>query len=528
VTPAAMHASIDWIDGASIAGYLLCLAAIALYHTRKMKRAEEMFVAGRSMTGWPIAISMYMALFSTNTFLAYTGWVNRPNGTVWIGLQTVGIVLAVPFVVWLYPALFFRLRVISAYEYLSKRFSEPVRVFATLFFVASRVTWMSTMLYSSSLVITMMLGWTAANGHAHGQTWGILLIGGTGVLFALLGGMHAVIWTDVVQFFFLVAGVLLMIVLGAGYSGGLASVVRQGIEHGRLAPPEWFSLTSEVSVSSALLLGFVGMLASSGADQVVMQQYLTAKSEAVAKRALWRNGIFLKPFSLIYPFLGLIIFAYFNRHPEVAALMRVPDDALPVFVMHVLPAGARGLMIIALMSAVLTSIESGMAAVSAAVQIDYTRRRREPLSDRDAVRLARTLLLVFGVLIVGVALAVARLGATNSIMQILNIVMYPFQGVLLGVFLLGLLAPRVNAPGALVGTAAGFLLTISVPLAKLLAGSAGLGPLAPLASVSTFYYGILGTVTTMATGYAASLFFPPPGPEQIRGLTRRRLPDPIS
>ena len=94
-----MRTSIDWIDGIFIAAYLLCLAGIAAYHSRKMKRAEEMFVAGRSMTGWPIAISMYMALFSTNTFLGATGWVNRPNGTVWIALQTFGILPAVPVIV---------------------------------------------------------------------------------------------------------------------------------------------------------------------------------------------------------------------------------------------------------------------------------------------------------------------------------------------------------------------------------------------------------------------------------------------
>jgi Na+/proline symporter len=224
----------------------------------------------------------------------------------------------------------------------------------------------------------------------------------------------------------------------------------------------------------------------------------------------------------------LIIFAYFQRRPELVALMRIPDDALPVFVMHVLPSGARGLMIVALMSAVLTSIESGMAAVSAAVQVDYTRRRREPLTDRGAVLLARVLLLVFGGLIVGVAIAIAGLGSSNSIFQILNIVMYPFQGVLLGVFLLGLLSLRVNAAGALAGTTLGFLITITVPLSKLLGGSRALGPLAPLAEVSTFYYGILGTLATIVTGYAVSLFFPAPGLDQLRGLTRRTLPEPAS
>ena len=87
---------------------------------------------------------MYMALFSTNTFLGVTGWVNRPDGSVWIGLQTVGIVAAVPLVITLYPVLYYRLRVTSAYEYLNQRFNEAVRNSATAFFLGSRLMWMSS------------------------------------------------------------------------------------------------------------------------------------------------------------------------------------------------------------------------------------------------------------------------------------------------------------------------------------------------------------------------------------------------
>ncbi len=94
---------LDWI---SIALYSVALLTIALYHSRKLKKQDDIFLAGRSMHRWPIAISMYMALFSTNTFLGSTGWVNRPNGTIWICLQTFGIVAAVPLIVWLYPTLF--------------------------------------------------------------------------------------------------------------------------------------------------------------------------------------------------------------------------------------------------------------------------------------------------------------------------------------------------------------------------------------------------------------------------------------
>ena len=518
-----MATRINWIDWVCIGLYSIALFGIAYYHSHKMKRQDDMYLAGRSMSKWPIAMSMYMALFSTNTFLGSTGWVNRPNGTVWIGLQSIGAMLAVPLVVSLYPTLFYRLRITSAYEYLEKRFSPPVRSVATSFFLASRVMWMGTMLYSSGLVLSTMLGWTGPGG----TLASILAIGIFSTLFTLLGGMHAVIWTDVMQFFVLVFSLIGMIAFGLALSGGIGEVIRVGQEYGRFTTPSFFSLTDELSLMGGLLLGFVGMLSSAGADQVVLQQYLTAKSDVVAKASLWRNGLCLKPMSLVYPFLGLIMFAYYRAHPDIAGLMRIPDDALPVFVVNVLPPGMRGLMIVAMIAAVLTSIQSGLAAVSAAVQVNYIQPRlKRPLSDRASVFLARSLLLSFGVIILLAAAGLRPLGQKNSIIQILNIAMYPFAGVLLGIFLLGILSHRANAQGALCGGVFGFLATVAVPLSRMLLPP-GAGPpvVQHLGKISDFYYGFLGALTTLAAGYAVSLLTAPPPESKIKGLTRRSLPE---
>ncbi len=516
---------LDWI---SIALYSVALLTIALYHSRKLKKQDDIFLAGRSMHRWPIAISMYMALFSTNTFLGSTGWVNRPNGTIWICLQTFGIVAAVPLIVWLYPTLFFRLRITSAYEYLNMRFNHSVRSVATVFFLASRLMWMSTILYSASLVLSVMLGWTAALGMPYGQLWAIALIGLLATSFALLGGMHAVIWTDVMQFFVLMAGLIAMIALGLHLGGGLGNVVQIGHEFGRFQLPRAFSLTDELSISGGLLLGFVGMLSSAGADQVVLQQYLTAVSDKEAKASLWRNGLLLKPISLVYPFLGLIMFAYYHTHAEVAHLMRIPDDALPVFVVNVLPPGARGLMTMAMVAAVLTSLQSGLAAVSAAIQVNFVKRWiARPLSDRESVRLARGLLLLTGIWVIGNAYFVWRLGQQNSIIQVLNIVMYPFTGVLLGIFLLGILSHRANSSGVLIGGILGFLGTIAVPSLRMLPAALQPPALQYLGRISNFYYGFCGALLTIIVGYASSLWFAPPTMLQIAGRTRRNLPEPI-
>jgi Na+/proline symporter len=263
------------------------------------------------------------------------------------------------------------------------------------------------------------------------------------------------------------------------------------------------------------------LLSSAGTDQVILQTYLTAKSVKEAKASLWRNGLLLKPLSLVFPVLGAILFVYFREHPAHAALVRVPDEALPVFVVNVLPAGVRGLAIAALMSALLTSLEGGMAALSACVQVDYVQRWIGRLPERSAVRLGRALLLTWGLVIICAAFFVLRLGKSNNIIQILNIVMYPFAGVLLGVFLLGLLTRRANAPGTLIGAATGFLVTIGVPLAEYVLPRETLANFGELRRVSNFYFGALGTAATFLVGSAVSRLFAAPPPERLAGLTHR-------
>jgi SSS family transporter len=518
---------VDWIV---LFFYSIMLVAIALYHSRKMRGQEDYFLAGRFMSKWPIALSMYMAIFSTNSFIGITGWVNRPTGTVWIGLQSLGVILAVPLVIMLYPSIFFRLRITTAYEYLEKRFNYRARAFAAVFFLCARIMWMSTMLYAASLILSLMLGWTATQGDPRGEFRAIFVVAFLGIFLAFSGGMLAVIWTDVFQFFVLFGGVVGMSILAVTKSGGISQVAQIAIQSNKLHPPQFFSITDDLSIVSGLCLGFIAYLSSSGADQIVLQTYMSAKSEIEAKKSLIRNAVFLKPMSLVFPLLGLLIFAYYQTHPAQAALMRTSDDALPVFVTHVVPAGMRGLVIAAILSAVFTSLASGMVSVAACSQVDFLERlRKVPLTRKASVRTARGLTLLGGAAIIIGALFVKQLGQHSNIIQILNIVMYPFSGVLLGMFLLGMLTTRANGNGVLIGAICGFVATIAVPLSTVslnLILRTGIQISQPIVEgltylngISDFYYGALGAVLTVVIGYISSLPFRSPSPADLIGLS---------
>jgi len=494
--------ALNLADWAMLGAYLAMLIAIALFQTRTVKARDDLFLAGRSMSRWPVAISMYVALFSSNTMLGVIGWVNRPDGTIWIGLQNIGIILAVPAVVWLYPDIFFRLRITTAYEYLERRFDYPVRAAAGALFVVSRVMWMATMLYGGALVATQITG-------LHdGLGWAIILLMFVAAILGMIGGMRAVIWTDVAQFFVLFGSVLVMAVLAIERSGGIGNVIAIASEARRFTPPPFFSVTDDLSVVSGLFLGMISLLASAGTDQVVLQTYLTSKNVKAARQSLWFNGLFLKPLSLMFPTLGVIIFVYFSAHPADRALMRVADDALPVFILQVLPGGARGLALAGIMAALLSSLQGGLAALSACIQVDYLQRWMSPLGDAAAVRLGRALMAAWGVAIAIAGFGVLQLGKDNSILQILNKVMYPFSGVLLGIFFLGLLTRRASGGPTLAGALAGLTLTLYLPIRGV--------------AVSNFYFGFIATALTFVFGWIFSLFVAAPDKSHVEGLTHAR------
>ena len=216
--------------------------------------------------------------------------------------------------------------------------------------------------------------------------------------------------------------------------------------------------------------------------------------------------------------------------------MSKPDDALPVFILNVLPTGIRGLAIAALLSALFTSFNSGMTALSAVVQEDFIQRwKKKQLTDKQSVSLGRLLIFSWGIMIILFGLLIMKLGSSNNIIQILNIVMYPFSGVLLGIFLLGLLTKRANSKGVLVGAIAGFIMTLFVPLLKFIvidmmgvdpeSSSSFVATVIELQDVSTFFYGALAVSMTMIIGYIVSLSYKPVPEEKLVGLVRSTIKD---
>jgi len=242
-------------------------------------------------------------------------------------------------------------------------------------------------------------------------------------------------------------------------------------------------------------------------DQVSVQRYLTATSLKEAQRSLWLKLALTLPVIAVFYVSGVVLFAFYHVHgdPLAAGHIKKADEILPYFVVNELPAGMPGVLIAAIYAASMSTISAGINALTTATLVDFHDRLWHPPDDPPRkLRLARYLTVGYGVVVVALAFVVHRLG---SLLEASNKAIGLVGGPLLGLFLLGMLAKRANAKGAVIGWAA---------------GGAVLIPLCFCTKVSFLWYALVGCVATGAVGLAASLFFGPPPESKLAGLILAR------
>ena len=366
------------LDYATVAAYLLITVALGVWFGRRQSRAE-FFGASGAMTWLPVGLSVMATLFSSNSFAFYPAAAYK--GTLLIGLSLVSFTLMTPVVVRVFIPVFMRLECSTAYEYLEKRFHVSVRCLASGLFIFLRIGWIASATFAASIVVATVAGVP--------QISVILALGAVAIGYTMLGGLRAVMWTDVIQFFVfaITIGVALLLIVQHSDTGvsGIVSNYFNGRD-GIFVNFEW-SMTLEYA-SWAILIGiFLEALSAFGADQVAVQRYLAAKDERTAKTGAWIN---LAGMWLVIPGLlaiGVGLYGHFETHPEEilpvienAGLtssvetvgddvrkLKLTDKAMPQFVRLHFPPGMLGLFLAAVMAAIMSSIDSGIHSVTTAV-----------------------------------------------------------------------------------------------------------------------------------------------------------------
>jgi len=491
--PAERKTHFQTLDYGVLAAYLLALVGIGFYLAPREKSTDDFFLAGRRVPWWAAGLSIFGTQLSAITFLSIPAAV---FATDWVPfLANMCIVLVTPVVVYFYLPFFRRLNVTTAYEYLEKRFNLAVRLFGSVSFILYQLGRMGIVVLLPALALSAVSG--------IGVTASILIMGVLATFYTVLGGIEAVIWTDVLQVFVLMGGAVLCLwVMAAGTEGGLPGLVAQGAADRKFHLANWTWDYTSMALWVVVLGNFLGVLVPYTTDQAVVQRYLTTRDEKAAARSIWTNAVLSVPSSLLFFGIGTALYVFYKSQPGLLDPALQNDAIFPAFIARELPAGVSGLVIAGVFAAAMSTLDSSMNSIATAVVTDFYRRFRPNAADRSCLRLARWLTGILGALGTGAALLLAALNIRylwfffTSMLGLLG-------GALAGVFALGIFTRRANGVGAFVGGAAGIAASAFACYGT---------------HVHFYLYGAIGVVVAFTVGYVASLAFPRAA-QPLDGLT---------
>lgn len=430
------------IDLVIVAGYLLLVTGFGCWFGLRGESSERFMAAGRSLPGWAVGLSIFGSYISSISFLAnpadsYAGNWNMflfslaTLPAAWVGAR------------WFAP-FYRRLGNISAYEHLERRFGAWARTYSVLCFLLTQVVRTGTILYLLALALKPFVG-----GDEHII---IAVLAALMIVFPLVGGTEAVVWTGVVQSAILVAGVLACVaVLILRIPGGPAEVWSTASLHDKfsLGSADWRLDLPTVWV--VLAYGLVMNLHNFGVDQSYVQRYITARSDREAQKSIWLGASLYVPLAAVFFWLGTALFAFYQSQPDLFS--GEAKQAFPHFIATQMPVGLRGLVIAALCAA---AMDSSLNASATLVLCDlYKRYFRPQAPERESLLVLRTATLVCGILSMAMGFAMIK---EASVLQQWSKLAGIFTGGVLGLFLLGLVS-KASGRAGLAGVAAGVAIT---------------------------------------------------------------------
>lgn len=487
--------SFGWIDYTVFTLYMLASAFIGVLFVKEQHSMKDFFLAGRSMGPVVIAISVMAALFSGISYIGGPAEVYT-NGMAF-SFMVLSFFIATPITTIFLLPFFYRARFITAYQYLEERFALPVRLLASGLFILRVLLWLGSATYAPALALERATGLPLETS--------ILLTGTVTVAYTMMGGMKAVIWTDVMQFFVLLGGQLIIVFVAVAHiPGGWGEVWQTASTHGQPLPAATLDPTTRISWLGVLIGGAMLSLVQMATDQVAVQRYMTAKDLRTARKGLWLKLWVTLPILGLFYFTGVVLRAFYNHAPDPLATNAIdkPDQILPYFVVHELPAGLPGVLIAAVFAASMSTISAGLNSLASATMVDFQQRlSTKPLpTDARQILHARLWTLFYGIIVISLAFLVSNMGnLVDSVNTIIGLV----GGPLLALFLLGVFAPKISEKPALIGAALGFATGIFVWMET---------------QVSFLWLTAVGCVSAALAAWLLGWLFPPTPRAELKGL----------
>ncbi|XP_064456965.1 uncharacterized protein LOC135367605 [Ornithodoros turicata] len=435
----------EW-DYMVFAGMLCISAAIGLYYAcsgSKQATTAEFLMGNRNMQVIPVALSILASFMSAITLLGTAAEMYN-YGTQYIFILF-AYCLVIPAAAYLYMPVFYELHLTSTYEYLELRFHHSLRALGCLIFAFQMLIYMAIVLYAPSLALSQVTGisvWTS-----------VLSIGIICTFYTSIGGIKAVIWTDVFQILLMFGSMLTVTIKGSLELGGFNYVIEKARDGNRL---EFFNFSFDPTVRHTVWGLIIGCYFTwqfvYGVSQAMVQRYLTLPSLGKAKLAIWLNLPGLSFLMLICSMSGLVIYAKYSAcDPKLTKRITSDDQLLPLYVMEILGGypGIPGLFVAGIFSGALSTVSSGVNSLAAVALEDVVKRYINPgITDAVATTLSKGLALCLGLISILMVIVAQSLG---GVLQAALSIFGMIGGPLLGVFTLGLFFPCANSFGAMTG-----------------------------------------------------------------------------
>lgn len=449
--PVEARIGLHWIDWLLIGIYAVSVVLLGCYYSRRQNSTSEYYTGDGKMSPMLIGISLFVTLLSTISYLA------RPGEIIKHGPVAQASLLALPFsylvVGYVLLPKLMRQRVTSAYELLEGKLGGTVRVVGAVMFILLRLVWMSLLLYLTSSVLAMVI-------HVDDKWVPViaLISGFIAVLYTSIGGLRTVIITDFFQFACLFLGGIVTIGIVTWRMGGVGWFPTEWVSTWDTQPVFSPDPRVRVTLTGALLSGFLWTVATAGGDQTAIQRFMSTKDAKAARRAYLIQMIAGIAVAVMLMLVGVALLGYFqaNPHllPEDIDLVQNGDDIFPIFIASYLPVGLAGLIVAALFAAAMSSIDSGVNSITAVVQTDFLDRLgRQPQTEAGHVRFAKVLAFVIGIAIV-LGSSVMQYVPGNYLevtQKTTNLLVTP----IFGLFIMALFVPWATAVGTLAGGAVG-------------------------------------------------------------------------
>ena len=474
--------------------YFIAVILFGAYFRKKSNTTSGFMIADGKLPSWAVGLSILGTFVSSITFLAYPGQAYNTNWDVFIFSLTLP---PAALVATIYFIPLYRTKVkVSAYEYLEQRFGPWARIYGSISFMLGSLARIGMILFLVSLVLRHLTGWSYET---------IIIITGIGVTFyTVLGGIEAVVWTDVIQVIILFGGAIVTaVILLTGMPEGPAQIFTIAGQHEKFSLGSWTPDLIGPTAWVVLIYGIFENLRNFGVDQNYVQRYQTTKSVKAASRSVWLAAIAYIPISALFLFIGTALFSFYtaNTHllpPSLEGTL-AGDKIYPYFIATQFPAGLRGLLIAAIFAAAMSSIDSSLNCVSTLTLLDFYKRYVNPdADDQKSMKMLRAYTVIWGALgtMTGLAMIQVRT-ALETGWQLAGIA----GGGVVGLFLLGFLCRFVKPWQAGVAVSASIASIVWATFARNLPQQ--------WAWLECAWHhrmiGVIGTITLLAVGFFLGL-----------------------